>query len=145
MGVGIKVEISDSSLRARLARMATPRLTKVLDAIGQLVENQTKRRIQTEKESSEGKAWEDWSTGYAATRHGNHSLLQNLGHLQQSITHNVIAGVDVEVGTNVIYSAVHQFGYPPKNIPARPYLGVSKENEREIEKTVAAYLKRLGA
>ena len=29
-------------------------------------------------------------------------------------------------GTNVEYGVTHQFGYPPRNIPARPFLGVEQ-------------------
>lgn len=47
------------------------------------------------------------------------------GRLRSSITHQVTGqGKDLvgEVGTNVIYGRVHEFGYPERNIPARPFL-----------------------
>jgi phage gpG-like protein len=38
------------------------------------------------------------------------------------------------------YAAVHQWGWPKKNIPARPYLGVSRDDAKEIESIVALFL-----
>jgi phage virion morphogenesis protein len=137
MGIGLKIEVKSSGLEKRLARLTTSALKDLMDSIGSLVEIQTNFRIESEKRDSEGKPWVPWSEDYEPTRHGNQSLLINKGDLQTSITHNV-RGSDVEIGTNVIYGAVHQFGY--KEIPARPYLGISKLNERELEQLIEDWL-----
>ena len=54
-----------------------------------------------------------------------------------------IAGAnEVEVGTNLIYGAIHQFGGAEVgiDIPARPYLGISAENAADIEAVVVDFI-----
>ena len=48
----------------------------------------------------------------------------------------------VEIGTNRIYGATHQFGDPKRGIPARPYLGLSDAERDEIGDLAADYLDR---
>jgi len=47
--------------------------------------------------------------------------LVDTGNLRNSITRNV-SGNSVEVGTDLIYGATHQFGSENGDIPARPFL-----------------------
>ncbi|VDS09253.1 Phage virion morphogenesis family protein [Paracoccus haematequi] len=47
------------------------------------------------------------------------------------------------VGTNLVYARVHQLGSEDGDIPARPYLGLSGENRREIEALVVDGLEGL--
>lgn len=146
-------------LDANIAVRAFDRLAKadmdvVADAIGNMIENQTKERIATEKTTPDGTAWAPWSDAYDNTRnHAKHSLLVGEGNpgLLESIQ-NYSRGYNATaiVGTNLIYGAIHQFGGKPgkdgadapsgavgNGIPARPYLGVSSENSIEIEQLVA--------
>jgi phage gpG-like protein len=39
-----------------------------------------------------------------------------------------------KIGTNVEYARVHEFGYPPRNIPARPYLvpGIQDKGNQQM-------------
>lgn len=54
--------------------------------------------------------------------------LLRTGTLLNSI--QLTVGNDVaEVWTDCAYAGVHQFGYGPMNIPARPYFPISKEGE----------------
>lgn len=106
---------------------------ELLEAVGAEVESQTHRRLRDEKESPDGEPWADWSENYAATRHGGHSLLMGEGSLDESI--QFVASPDqVEVGTNLIYAAIQQFGGEEvgQPIPARPYLGLSDENREDL-------------
>lgn len=120
-------------LEKRLARLANPDTAALLDSIGAEVESQTRRRIEEEKTSPEGQPWPEWSDRYAATREGDQSLLSGGGDLLDSITHNVTGG-QVEIGSNLVYAAIHQFGGAEVgiNIPPRPYLGVSPENQADL-------------
>lgn len=43
-----------------------------------------------------------------------------------------------EIGSGMIYSGVHQFGFG--NIPARPYLGVGEDHIADITAAVVAYI-----
>ncbi len=119
----------------------------LMDAIGFAVENQTRDRIANEKESPEGAPWKPWSPGYAATRAGGQSLLQSEGDLLDTLTYAVdIDGEAVEIGSNQPYAAIQQFGGKsgmppgPAAIPARPYLGLSVDNQDEIEHLVTRWL-----
>lgn len=124
---------------ARLARLTRLDRRQLLDDLGAALESQTRRRIQEEKESPGGEEWADWSPRYAARRHGGHSLLMAEGHLDDSITH-VPGNDEVEAGSNLIYGATHQFGDPERNIPARSWLGLSDDNEAELDEIAAAFL-----
>ncbi len=102
-------------------------------AIGAEVESQTRRRIEEGGPDPDGTPWEEWSDAYAGTRHAGHSLLVGEGDLLDSIQF-ITRGAEVEVGTNLIYGAIHQFGGDEvgMNIPARPYLGLSPDNEADL-------------
>ena len=74
-------------------------------------------------------------------------ILFRQGHLRNSITAR--AGADrVEVGTNLVYGAIHQFGGPAGRgrkitIPARPYLGLSDADADRVEGLVQDYLREV--
>lgn len=107
-------------------------LEDLVFAIGELMVNQTKTRIADEKRGPEGEVWAPWSPAYAASRSGRHSLLVGEGNpgLLESITNHSV-GMEAIAGTNLVYAARHHFG--DDTMPARPYLGLSGENRREIE------------
>ena len=122
---------------ARLARHVTEAaeadLYPMLDAIGQTIEDNARRRIFESKREPNGKRWKPWSERYAKTRKSHHSLLQDTGALADSLTHTV-DGKEVVVGSNLVYAATHQWGDEERKIPARPYLsgeGFEDESERE--------------
>lgn len=61
---------------------------------------------------------------------------------RRSLTYRVLAD-GVEVGTNLVYAATHQFGRDfgrGAPIPARPFLQVLDEDERMIAETIEDYL-----
>jgi len=128
---------------------------ELMEGIGRLVQEQTRRRIQDEKTSPQGAAWK-------ANRQGTSILLAS-GELSRSIDYR--AGEDsVQVGTGIVYGRIHQQGgtITPKNaralffrvgnrliqtskveMPARPYLGVSADNQTEIVEAAEDWLGRL--
>ncbi|MEZ8102147.1 phage virion morphogenesis protein [Vibrio bivalvicida] len=83
---------------------------QLLDALGSVVESQTRRRIADEKTSPDGRAWPEWSDGYAKTRHGNQSLLQGEGDLLDSLQY-IVERNQVRIGSPLPYSGVHQDGF----------------------------------
>jgi phage virion morphogenesis protein len=131
--------------RAALDRLFSAGLEQVSYEIGSLVEDQTKRRIADDKTAPDGTPWADWSEDYAATRKaGVQSLLVGRGDLLGS-TQNYTIGDTIRVGNNLVYGAIHQFGSDGAEggIPARPYLGLSREDEREITELVIGRLEDL--
>ena len=142
---GAAIEIRPEGLAALdrridrlLAGLNNPEpLLRELAAAG---ESQTRRRMESDKRGPDGTPWPEWSPGYAATRHGGQSLLDARGDLIQSLT----AFADRQTagwGTNLIYAATHQFGRGA--IPARPFLGVSDDDERELLDLAENWLDRL--
>ena len=77
------------------------------------------------------------------------------GHLADSITYQMIDG-GVEIGTSRVYAATHQYGarkgqygrtrrgapIPWGDIPARPFLGLSAEDERKVLDIIDRHLRR---
>lgn len=58
-------------------------------------------------------------------------ILMDIMTLRNSIAYKAYQK-KVDLFTNLVYSAVHQYGYPKRNIPARPYMGF-------IDRTTASY------
>lgn len=68
---------------------------------------------------------------------GKKPLIGETGRLSREIYYQADAN-SVEISSGLIYSAIHQFG--GVQIPARPYLGLSAEDEVEITEIAGAYL-----
>ena len=112
----------------------------MFDAVGQLLVTSTILRF-VRGVGPDGKAWKP---SRRAIEQGGQTLVDKQ-FLRNSITH--IAGSDgVDVGTNVVYAAIHQFGSGalerPKNIPARPFLGLDDNDDDAIEGLVLSRLAR---
>lgn len=164
-GVAAEFEIDLGKAGKGLRALSALEVHELADAVGTLIETQTRTRLNSERKGPDGTPWPKWSSGYAATRHGGHSLLIGERHLLDSIQ-NLTTGDTTRVGSNETYAAIHQFGgkIEPKNgkslvfrlgktkvfaksvtIPARPYLGLSDANRREIEDFVIGDLEALFA
>lgn len=148
--VGLRFDLSGlPQLAERVARLGRADRSALLDDLGAEVASQTQRRISEEKRGPDGERWPAWSASYARTRHGNQSLLVASGNLLDTITH-VVSGERVEIGSNLVYAAAHQFGLDSSvvssrrrvSIPARPYLGLSGNNEADLEALTDDYLRR---
>lgn len=161
-GVSIDIHLRDHGVEAGFTRLigAMGNTTPVMSAIGTGLVSSTHRRFVSQT-SPEGAAWAALHPDYRAIKR-NRRILTERGRLRDSI--NSQAGQDwTRVGTNVIYAAVHQFGatITPKSashlifrmagglahassvtIPARPYLGISDEDEEMIADTVLIFLRR---
>ena len=128
---------------------------ELLDNLGRLVQEQTRRRIAEEKSAPDGSAW--------PKSRNNPDTLVLSGALQRSIDY--AAGPDqVEVGSGLIYAGVHQDGMTikPKNaralafmvgnelvyaqsvtIPQRQFLGISADNTEELIEATTEWVKGL--
>jgi phage gpG-like protein len=133
------IEIHFSKLTAPLY------LEHLLDTVGALIVGQTEHRIHTEKTSPVGAPWPEWSAKYAArveaSGNEHHTMLEAHGDLLTSLTSAVHAGLgesEVEVGSNLVYAATHQYGRD--SIPQRRYLGLSADNTHALDKLVTDYL-----
>ena len=108
------------------------------------IETQTRRRIEAGGPAPDSKVWAEWSKAYAARRRAGGGKLFLEGDLLGSL--QSLSGADeAEVGTNLVYGAIHQFGGAEVGRPgltARPYLGLSSDDEGDIEEIFADEIKR---
>lgn len=144
-GVALVADLQGlKSMAAAINQFASLNRRALLDDLGGAMESQTQRRISQDKKSPAGVPWPAWSPRYAKTRHANQSLLVSGGNpgLLTSITHNVLSEDKVEVGSNLIYAATHQFGDKKRKIPKRPYLGISPRDGDELERISADFIAR---
>lgn len=132
--VGLQFDLSSiERLAKRVSNLADAANTELLYAVGAEVESQTRRRLQDEKTSPDGEPWKELTDNYADRKKGSGGILELEGDLIDSIDNQVDSGL-VEVGSNLIYSAIHQEGGTddmpagPAAIEARPFLGLSDDN-----------------
>lgn len=82
--------------------------------------------------SPEGDPWEPLNAKYRARKKKNaDQILVFEGFMRDTLAYNASSQY-LELGTNRIQGATHQFGDEERGIPARPFLGVSEEDEIEI-------------
>ncbi|WP_164273423.1 phage virion morphogenesis protein [Stenotrophomonas sp. B1-1] len=137
-------------------------LGDALGEIGEIVTASTQARFGQGVDPS-GSPWAPLAASTLAQKKGPGTLRESL-HLQGSIRYQV-EGEAVRIGTDVPYAAAHQFGTPawvirPRNgkalawpgaahpvkqvnhpgLPARPFLGLSTEDEDNILAMLADYL-----
>ena len=113
----------------------------LLDTIGQVVENQVRRRITRQEGPPEGGDWKQYSDSYEKWKEKKGKLrgkgkgfLRLEGHLLDSIQH-LVGHDQVEIGSNLVYAAENQ--------ATRPYLGLSGENEDKVEAATTDWLREV--
>ena len=142
--MGARIEIirdtARPTLRRAMAAMQGDGLRLMLDDIGRYMRNATMDRAEREV-APDGSPWPALTPrdqrrkqrkrpGRKMLRFDNHMLGDRLAHQ--------VVGDAVLVGTSAIYGATHQFGRG--NIQARVWLGLSDEDETEIEAIAADHL-----
>lgn len=170
-GATIQVRLDDAQVQravGRLIRLGQD-LVPLARAIGVVLVRGTQDRFHDEQDP-EGRPWAPLHPDYAALKRGPGILRESgqRGGLYGSISFRVHGGPQaaaVSVGSNKIYAAIHQLGGTIKpvrgeklffrdgrgrvwgaaksvTIPARPYLGLSREDRRAVRDVVATVLAR---
>ncbi len=142
MSLSLHVDLSTlDRLAARIKRISHTSPRKLLEDAGAVLESSARRRIDSEKRGPGGDPWPQWSPGYAKSRHGGQSLLSSGGDLLDSLRQDLQA-TGLEVGSDLPYAALHQFGGAEVGMatPARPYLGISTQDEEEILAAVDSWI-----
>jgi len=152
---GVTIEIDTKPVLHMLQRVAErlDDMTPVMRAIGAVVVNQTDEAF----EQGQSPAGKPWKPSARVREKGGQTLIDS-ARLRNSITSEASAK-QVEVGTNVIYAAIHQLGgvIRPKTkkalafggivrksvtMPARPFLPDETSIDwEEIQHTIWGYLK----
>ena len=106
--------------------------TQTLSAdIGEYLLSSHEQRF-IDQESPDGEPWEPLSEAYIKRKRKNRDkVLIRDADLKDTLSYNA-QPESLEFGTNRIYGATHQFGDDSRNIPARPFIGISGDDETEI-------------
>ena len=155
MSAALEISVESPALEGledRIRRLAAglADTRPLLEALGAEVESQSRRRIDEGGPAPDGAPWGAWSDAYAATRRGGQRMLIDEGGLLDSIQ-SLVSGDIAEVGSNLIYAAIQQFGGEPgmapgpAAIPARAWLGLSAEDARELDALLDDYFEGLAA
>ena len=132
----------------------------LLAELGEYGLRSTRARFKTQT-APDGTAWAALHLLYQMEkrRNKNRTLALN-GYLRGQMTWQLVGDRTVEIGSNLPYAAVHQFGATIKpraakvlmfrghvaksvTIPARPYLGLSDEDRSEIVGRTLEWLQRI--
>ena len=148
------VEIKADAVTSALTRLGAQLgdLTPVMNQIGEYLVLSTKKRFE-KGVSPEGAKWAPKSPATLARSRDVRPLFGPSGMLSSQIFHEA-GPSQVEVGSNLIYAAVQQFGagkgqfgnmtngspIPWGNIPARPFFGISPEDETNILTLIADFM-----
>jgi phage virion morphogenesis protein len=148
----LQITVDDRDLNNALQKLSDRMsdLTPVMQNIGEYMRGETDANFALER-SPDGSPFKFLNPRYARQkekRKGIRSILQFTGDLRSSIAYQVEPdGGGVAIGTNIktpggalSLGAIHQFGAPKRNIPARPFLGVSEANAVEITAIIEEYL-----
>ena len=152
MGVTFDGKAATARLRGLLAGIENP--APLLAQLGEYTLRTTRARFKSQT-APDGTAWAALQPWYKKEKSQNKNRVLTLrGYLRGQLVSQVVGGKSVEVGSNLIYAAVHQFGgtIRPQNakllafrghvaksvtIPARPYLGLSDADRNElVERTL---------
>lgn len=126
------------AIRRRVEVLGQMDLSPAEAELAATVESQTRRRLGSEKRAPDGSAWPEWRGNYVGVK-----MLERSGALIDSI--QVLDASDhYEVGSDLVYAAIHQFGGAEVGIdlPAREYLGISEDNEAELAEVLDAWVER---
>lgn len=145
MSVAVKVQLLGHARVQRVLQTLSRLQSKDLwDQIGNAAANQARRRITHDKRAPDGSAWPRLSKPYArwkAKRKPGVGMLEFDGNLRDSITH-IARDREAEVGSNLPYAVVHQMGSRDRTTPARPFLGMSRQDASDIHDVVRTWIRR---
>lgn len=136
----IRIDIEGlDAVERNLRRQMSIDKHRALDEIGQYFTSEIQQRF-VRSEDHEGRAWKQLKSRVGKP-------LVNTGILRSSITHRILNENTIEVGTNVVYAAIHNYGgYAGRGkrvkIPKREFIGISDTNEMEINEIVERHLNR---
>ncbi|NUN13490.1 MAG: phage virion morphogenesis protein [Myxococcales bacterium] len=154
---GFKIDLSGAWKQAerKLAKLAFLDLQELHEELGEYMIAETRRRFREGIEPGGAKWPKLKSAGIKRGADGrfvegsgkknNRKPLLKTGRLRNSVTYRATSD-KVEVGTNVVYAARHNFGYRKgKRVltPRRQYLGVNERNVREMKEIIMERLKGL--
>jgi phage virion morphogenesis protein len=123
-GIEVKIDGEYQKIIEALQKASSPALQQIAHAGGQALKQVSREAFQKQADPATGEKWKERGDG-SITR----KLLVQRGTLQSSISMNAFPDGSAIIGSNLVYSRIH---HPGSEIPARPYLGVPKDFERQF-------------
>jgi phage virion morphogenesis protein len=103
--------------------------------IGESLLNSTRQRFEY-MEDPDGNPWAGLMVDYQKRKKKNKDKILVLeGYMRDTLAYNA-SRTGLELGTNRIQGATHQFGDEERGIVARPFLGLSEDDEAMIMDTL---------
>lgn len=146
--IKIQIEIDDRAVTQMLQRLidAGQNPRPALLGVGEDLVESTKRRFETQT-APDGSRWER-NSPVTIKRKGRDQPLTGRGTLMDQINYQLTGNDTLDVGSPTVYAAMQQFGgtkseFPNLwgDIPARPFIGISTEDEQSILDTFNNYLR----
>ena len=155
-GLEVKFDTEYEKIMEALQRASSPALLRIARSGGEALKNLSRKAFVERADPATGAKWE--SLKYAKKKNAGRILYLG-GALFQSISLNAFSDGSAIIGSNLVYARIHQEGgktkaheirprnakalrfkgiyrklvrHPGSDIPARPYLGVPKNFEREF-------------
>lgn len=144
-GATLSVSLTDANVKRALQALAvrTVNLEPAFKEFGSYEVTSTQHRIE-EEHDPDGKRWPELRPSTQLARRGRSRSIRGGEHmlrvsnlLFQSLTY-LASQFELAVGSNRIYAALQQLGGTPDmppgpaHVPARPYLGLSSDDQEEL-------------
>ncbi len=142
---GTAIKVDDREVLEALERLALAGgdSSSALAEIGENLLISHRARFDRQQDP-EGNPWAPLSESYRARKRRNKNKILVLdSYLKDLLRYQIEAGGTVlRFGTDRIYGATHQFGDRRRNIPARPFLGLSEADRRMMVDVLNRYHSR---
>ena len=138
----------------RIAKKLPSQIPLLLERIADNLANSAKTRIERTKQSPEGIPWSPLKSNIyknAKAQAGRTAgLLVLSGDLQRGLAGQGNIDGSASIISDVPYANIHQFGgqagiNQSANIPARPFVGISRQDRQEITEEIEDTFQRLFA
>lgn len=142
-GIHITLDTSGlGKLAATIHGLAGMDTSTLMPRLGEYLLASTQERFETET-APDGSAWDALAPRTRARKKYNPSkVLTEREFLRKNIHYQVLDKSTVQVRSNLVYAATHQYGRA--GIPARPFLGLSATDRREIAEIIADWAAEFG-
>lgn len=132
-GLNFSITIDDQDVRRALNKLLDKggSLRPAFIDIGEYLITSHEQRF-ADQHGPDGQPWKPLSEEYRAHKKRHQDMILVLNEYLADSFRYEASDQKLEFGTDRVYAAVHQFGFTDKNIPARPFLGVSDADEEEI-------------
>ena len=139
-GARIEYTVDDSALRAALARLAQAGadLRAPFATFGEHLDLVARERWDHQV-APDGSPWQDLKRATWRRKRTNQILVESRD-LRDTLRY-VPDADELAFGTDRLYGATHQFGADERGIPARPFLGITDEDEIELTEILKDWLR----